>query len=284
MENRIIAFNIRDEGIFTLTKANPSTDGDDIEYDIDLVSDLEADDLEALKTRAPGIEDYASRATDNKDGTVIKLQPAQKDIRISISDSNGVEICSGVSAEVRHMTLTLNSNSQRMLVRCRLKSQKADLATPLVNMLDKKVVVGVVPSGQLEMFSGTVDELSPEVGDIVCGQAGDDTVYGRVIEVKANGHVGVDDMGEVSVVETLMSAMIVEGDDRDSLIEGYISEVQELGERPSWRHIVVAFGQAFAANEAEREDRDGRMIFRMTEQIVQRAVGLHLPVDAASNG
>lgn len=285
----IISFDRQDQGVMTLTRIALKKDGDFVEYDVDLIAEITDSDLDALQGRVPGIREYFRRATEVEDGATLNLRPVHKDFKVGIATSDGAEIAQRASATLRQLVITTNAKKQILRARLRLINQSADLATPLVEALDSKLLVDIAPSGQIGMFDADADDLIPKVGNIVSGYSdGEDMRYGRVIEVKENGKVLIEDLdgSQHELTQVLSSVKIVakNAKDLDKLINGYIEEARELGDAPSWRFVSVAIGKAFAESKIERGDDDGDAVWKINSDIIQRAVALHMPVDKASNG
>lgn len=282
MSNGIVNFNLKDSGVALLAKIGPPrVDGENREYDLDLRFDINSENLSSLAETAPGIQEYKVRADDN--GESFKFVHRRKDsaVRLTMTDAEGGEVVVDAVSDVRSLSTHLTEKASYLIVKIRVLNQGSEIASPLVENLGKHVTVNVVPTGQMQMFESPVEALTPQVGDIAMGTTADgEQKSGRVISIDGDFKVTIDDMGtSTSQIEVVTTVMKI--NDPNSLVDAYCEEVNQLGEIPNWRTLIIACGKARSDGELEEDETStGEMSFTLTERVIQIAIGLHLPEEA----
>ena len=108
MERTIVNFSATDHGTGTLAKAvprvDPNTEGTQ-QWDIDFVFGVDEVQARHVEPALPSSSSYLATARDGKGSATITIKPTQRDIRLSLSTTDGESdtVMDDVAAEIRQI-------------------------------------------------------------------------------------------------------------------------------------------------------------------------------------
>jgi hypothetical protein len=262
MERTIVDFTATDQGTGTLARAvprvDPAADGAQ-QWDIDLVFAVDEVQADHVEGALPQAGEYLARARDGKGSATITIKPTDRDVRLTLRDTDGEVVLEDVAAEVRQIKMALTEKAQAYTARLRLYGMRPDQGAQLLAYLGGALQLHTQPA-QLSMDFGTDAPL----GALVTGSDGMEDVFGVLYQKRGESYV-IDDFGVLHTVGEL-TASIPLGPDGQDVAQRYADQVRADDGSPTWRDLVAAM----AATGCDR----------MTDEVVEHALHLRLPPEA----
>jgi len=234
------------------------------QWDIDFSFGIDEVQAEHVGAALPSSTAYLASARDGKGSASITVKPTQRDIRLTLSTTDGESdtIVDDVAAEIRQVKFMVTEKAQSYVAKIRIYGLTPEDGAMILANLGNPVSV-FVDQMQIEMeFDGA------PIGAVVTGSNGLEDVYGVLTQKRGDKYV-IDDFGLLHTVDSVGASINLGPADIARALSDYADVSRGQGMTPSWKYIIQALGVCGID--------DG-----VSDEVIKNAFGWQLPPEAGT--